>query len=131
MERPESTEELEKILKRDPFVVVDWYQRPDDDDVCEALVRALEDPHKIVRQAATKALIMMDDLYASTSIYGVLMRGSFHARMASIEVLGYIGKGDPLAIKYITHISRDPNKLIAGLAELALSRMTNSVRGLP
>jgi HEAT repeat protein len=41
-------------ISNDPMSVVELYSQPDDDDICEPLVRALEDPDK----TAIKALVL-------------------------------------------------------------------------
>ena len=121
--RPDSLAEITRLLKNDPFIVGEWYQEADDDDLCEALVRALEDPAPVVRRAAVRALVGLNDLYASTSIYGVLRGGSPEARLAAISVLGGIGAGDPLAIRYMAQATQDPDPVVATLAECTLVKM--------
>ncbi len=121
--RPDSLAEITRLLKDDPFVVGEWYQEPSDDDVCESLVRALEDPAPAVRRAAVRALVGLNDLYASTSIYGVLRGGSPEARRAAISALGEIGAGDPVAIRYMARAAQDPDPVVAALAECTLVKM--------
>jgi HEAT repeat protein len=121
--RPESLAEIRRLLEEDPFIVADWYRQPSDDDVCEALVRALEDPAPPARRAAARALIGLNDLYASTAIYGVLRNGSPEARLAAISVLGAIGSGDPLAISQMAQAAQDPDPVVATLAQCTLVRI--------
>jgi HEAT repeat protein len=122
---------LSKSLKArilsDPMAVADLYSQPDDDDICEPLVRALEDPHKIVRSAAISALISLNDMYASTSILWTLLHGSDLARIAAAEVLGRIGNGDIIAIRYLTEALHDPNSLVRNAAADALILISLSV----
>jgi HEAT repeat protein len=121
--RPDNDEEIRRLIQDDPFVVADWYQHPDDDDVCEALVRALADPSGTVRYAAVRALVGMNDLYASSSIYGVLAHGTPLARLAAIEVVERIGRGDALALRHLTRLATDGDTLIAERATRALASM--------
>lgn len=117
----------QKIL-RDPTAVADLYARPEDDDICEALVRALEDPDDLIRRAAVTALIMLDDLYAASSIYGVITHGSVPARRAAIEVLGQIGTGDPLAATYLISALMDPDPSIQKESDKALKKLGITVK---
>ena len=119
-----------KILK-DPTVVADLYARPEDQDVCEPLVKALEDPDELIRRAAIRALIMLDDLYASSSIYGVMSHGSVPARRAAVEVLGRIGTGDPLAAAYLIQALLDPDPSVQEDSEEALKKLGITVKKNP
>ena len=111
-----------KILK-DPTSVADLYARPEDQDVCEPLVRALEDPDDLIRRAAVSALVMLDDLYAASSIYGIVSQGSVPARIAAVEVLSRIGKGDSLAATHLIHALSDPDPSIRDCAAEALKKL--------
>jgi HEAT repeat protein len=117
----------QKILK-DPTAVADLYARPEDDDICEALVRALEDPDDLIHRATVTALIMLDDLYAASSIYGVITHGSVPARRAAIEVLGRIGTGDPLAATYLISALMDPDPSIQKESDKALKKLGITVK---
>lgn len=116
-----------KILK-DPIAVADLYARPEDDDICEPLVRALEDPDDLIRHAAVTALVMLDDLYAASSIYGVMTHGSVPARRAAVEVLGRIGTGDSLAATYLIHALSDPDFSVRQGAAEALKKLGITVK---
>ena len=111
-----------KILK-DPMAVADLYARPEDRDLCEPLVRALEDPDDLTRRAAVKALVMLDDLYAASSRYGVVTHGSIPARRASVEVLGRIGTGDPLAVTHLFNALSDSDPSVRECAAEALENL--------
>ncbi len=87
--------------------IADRYSHPNDDDENESLVRALEDPDESVRKIVVNALIMLNDLYAASSIIGVLLGGSKHARLAAAEVLGKLG--DPFAFFYLGKALKDPD----------------------
>lgn len=116
-----------KILK-DPTAVADLYARPEDDDICEPLVRALEDSDDLVRRAAVISLIMLDDLYAASSIYGVVTHSSIPARKAAIEVLGRIGTGDPLAASYLIQALLDPDPSVRQSATEALKKLGITIK---
>jgi HEAT repeat protein len=111
-----------KILK-DPTVVADLYAQTGDEDVCEPLVRALEDPDDLIRRAAVKALVLLDDLYAASSIYGVVTHGSVPARRAAVEVLSQIGKGDSLAATHLINALSDPDPSVQDCAAEALKNL--------
>jgi len=111
-----------KILK-DPAVAADLYAHPEDQDVCEPLVRALEDPDELIRQAAVRALVMLDDLYAASSIYGIVTHGSVPARRAAVEVLGRIGRGNPLAATHLINALSDPDPSVRDYAAEALENL--------
>ena len=100
--------------------VADLYSQTDDDDICEPLVRALQAPEKIVRQAAIDALICLNDMYASNSILWMLLHGNVHAREAAARVLAIIGKGDLLAIRYLVMALHDPDSFVRNAAADAL-----------
>jgi HEAT repeat protein len=119
--RPDDDAEISRLIQEDPFVVADWYQHPDDDDVCEPLVRALEDPSAMVRNAAVRALVAMNDLYAASSIHGVLSRGTRPARLAAIDVIAQIGLGDMLAFQHLVGLTTDADIVIAKHAKRALA----------
>jgi len=118
---------LKARISADPMSVADLYRQPDDRDICEPLVRALEDPHKIVRTAAIEALISLNDMYASTSILWTLLHGSDHARKAAAEVLGRIGNGDSLVIEYLSKALHDPISFVRNTAADALILVSLSV----
>jgi HEAT repeat protein len=117
----------QKILK-DPFAVVDLYDQPDDDDLCEPLVRALEDPDDLIRRAAVRALIMLNDLYAASSIYGVVTHGSVPARRAAVEVLGRIGTGDSLAATHLINALSDSDPSVRECAAEALKKLGITIK---
>jgi HEAT repeat protein len=114
-------------ISTDPMSVADLYSQPDDDDICEPLVRALEDSHKIVRSAAIDSLISLNDMYASTSILWMLLHGNVHARKASAEVLGTIGGNDITVINYLIKAMQDPDRFvrITTIEALVLNSMTS------
>jgi hypothetical protein len=126
-ERPESREERRRLLRNDPMVVADWYGRPDDDDVCEPCIRALEDPDEMVREAAVAELMALDDMYASTPIFGTLLHGSVPAREAAARVLGAIGRGDILAFQYLSKAVTDPEKTVRLAAVRALMQVSGGL----
>jgi len=119
-----------KILK-DPMAVADLYARPEDRDLCEPLVRALEDPDDLIRHTAVTALVLLDDLYAASSIYGVVTHGSVPARRASIEVLGRIGKGDSLAATHLFNALSDPDPSVRECAAKALEKLGIPIKKNP
>jgi len=104
----------------DPMSVADLYSQPDDDDICEPLVRALQDPDETVRLAAIESLICLNDMYASSSILWMLLHGNIYAREASARVLAVIGKGDILAIKYLAMALHDRDRSVRNAATDAL-----------
>ena len=115
-------------IMKDPLSVADLYARPEDQDVCEPLVRALEDPDELIRRAAIRALVMLDDLYAASPIYGVVTHGSIPARRAAVEVLGRIGRGDPLAATHLIHALSDPDPSVRDCAAEALENQGITVK---
>lgn len=127
MKRPESRKELEELLQDDPFVLAQWFGQPDDRDVCEPCIRALEDPDGIVREAAVSALIMLDDMYASMPIVATLLHGSAHAREAAARVLGAIGRGDPIAFQYLAVALTDSDKAVRLAAVRALKALAEGL----
>jgi HEAT repeat protein len=127
LEKPDSREKLLDILQDDPFIVAEWYSQPGDGDICEPLVRALEDPDEIVRAATVGALVSLNDLYAASSILWMLLHGSVHARKAAAEVLGAIGRGNLLAIQYLTKALEDPDNTVRRAAARAFMRVGGTV----
>jgi len=111
-----------KILK-DPFTAAELYAQPDDDDLCEPLVRALEDPDELIRRSAVRALVALNDLYAASSIFKVVTKGSIPARRAAVEVLGRIGSGNSLAAKYLIHALSDPDSSVRETSIDALKKL--------
>lgn len=65
-------------------------------------------------------LINLDDMYASHSILWMLLHGNTHARKAAARVLTEIGKGDLLAIQYLTMALHDPDRYVRNAAIEAL-----------
>jgi HEAT repeat protein len=114
-------------ISTDPMSVADLYSQPDDDDICEPLVRALEDSHKIVRSAAIDSLISLNDMYASTSILWMLLHGNVHARRASAEILGAIGGNDITVSNYLIQAMQDPDKIVRDKAieSLVINSLTS------
>lgn len=121
--RPNSVEAIRDALAADPFAPVEWYREPEDRDVCEPLIRALEDPLDFVRRAAVSALIALDDFYAATPIVRVLLHGSVPARTAAAEVLGEIAKGDLVAIQYLSKALSDPDAGVRTAVALSLEKV--------
>ncbi len=121
--RPDSIGAIRDALATDPFAPVEWYREPQDRDVCEPLIRALEDPLDLVRRAAVDALIRLDDFYAATPILGVLLHGSVPARTAAAEVLGEIATGDPLAIQYLSKALEYPDAGVRSAVALSLEKV--------
>lgn len=121
--RPDSVEAIRAALAADPFAPVEWYREPEDRDVCEPLIRALEDPLDLVRRAAVDALISLDDFYAATPILWVLLHGSVPARTAAAEVLGSIATGDALAIQYLSKALDDPDAGVRSAVALSLEKV--------
>ena len=121
--RPDSIETIRDALAADPFAPVEWYGQPEDRDICEPLIRALEDPLELVRRAAVDALISLDDFHAATPILWVLAHGSVPARTAAAEVLGEIGRGDQLAIQYLTRAQGDPDSGVRSAVARSLAKV--------
>jgi HEAT repeat protein len=111
----------------DPWsAVADKYSHPDDTDINESLVRALEAKDDHDRKLAIEALIALNDLYAASRIYWVVQNGSEHARMAAVEVLGRLCR-DTLTIHALVKVnSSDKSRLVRRAAAEALIR-----NGLP
>lgn len=103
-----------KLVRTNPFVVADLYAQPDDDDICEPLVRALEDPDRVIRKAAVEALVSLNDLHAASQIFWVVSRGSRHARKAAAEVLGKLK--DPMSIRCLIGALHDPDRAVRATA---------------
>jgi|WetSurMetagenome_2_1015567.scaffolds.fasta_scaffold190262_2 HEAT repeat protein len=118
--RKQLSKSLKARISTDPMSVADLYSQPDDHDICEPLVRALQDRDKIVRHAAIDALICLNDMYASSSILWMLLHGNIYAREAAARVLAFIGKGDLLAIRYLGMALNDPDSLVRDAAADAL-----------
>ncbi len=87
--------------------LIEKFSHPDDEDVNESLVRGLESEDESVRKAAADALVMLNDLYAASSIFGVLLNGSKHARLAAVDVLGELR--DPFGFFYLRKALKDPD----------------------
>jgi hypothetical protein len=92
------------------FDVADRYASDDDDDLCEPLVRALEDSDEKVRQLAVEGLVMLDDLYASSSILWTLLHGSRQARTSAATVLGRLR--NEFAIPYLEKALEDKDACV-------------------
>jgi HEAT repeat protein len=122
--RPDSIETIRHALAADPFIVAEWYGQAEDDDICEPLIRALEDPHELVRAAAVDALIALDDMYAASPIVGVLAHGSVPARTAAAEVLGEIGRGDQIAIHHLANALSDPDSGVRSAVARSLAKVS-------
>ena len=112
-------------LRSDPFAAAELYGQPGDRDICEPLVRALEDADLSVRRAAIEALVALNDLYAASSIYWTIRRGSGHARQAAAEVLGRLP--EPRSIPYLVEALQDPAAGIRAAAKNALVRIDQSI----
>ncbi len=112
-------------LGKDPFAAAELYARPGDRDLCEPLVRALEDEDRVVRRAAVEALVALNDLYAASSIYGAIRHGSDHARLAAAEVLGRLP--EPRSIPYLVEALQDASAEIRAAARNALVRIDRSI----
>lgn len=106
MKKLTQRKELIKRLRSDPLAVLELYNGPEDRDVNESLVRALEDESRVVRRAAVESLVALNDLYAASSIYWTLRKGSDHARLAAAEVLGRLP--EPFSIPYLVDALQDP-----------------------
>ena len=91
----------------DIMELIEKFAHPDDEDVNESLVRGLESEDESVRKAAADALVMLNDLYAASSIFGVLLNGSKHARLAAVDVLGELR--DPFGFFYLRKALKDPD----------------------
>lgn len=116
MKKPNNSKSQGKSPQYDPdkwLEIVERYSQPNDDDINESLVRALEDPDESVRKIVVEELIMLHDLYAASSIAGVLLFGSKHARLAAAEVLGKLQ--DPFGFFYLIKAlaDHDPEVRIA------------------
>jgi HEAT repeat protein len=107
----------------DPWsAIADKYSHPDDTDINESLVRALEAKDDHDRKLAIEALIALNDLYAASRIYWVVQNGSKHARMAAVEVLGRLCH-DTLTIHALVKVnSSDKSHLVRRTAADALIR---------
>jgi HEAT repeat protein len=105
-------------LSKDPFAAAELYGQPGDKDICEPLVRALEDTEGKVRRAAIEALVALNDLYAASSISWTIRHGSDHARLAATEVLGRLP--EPSSIPCLVECLQDPVVEIRALAIDAL-----------
>lgn len=103
-----------KLIRTNPFVVADLYAQPDDDDICEPLVRALEDQDRVIRKAAVEALVDLNDLHAASQIFWMVSRGSRHARRAAAEILGRLS--DPLCIHSLMGALHDPDRAVRATA---------------
>ncbi len=121
--RPSQIDEIVKALRDDPLVITKWYGRDDDRDVCEPLIRALDDPTFLVREMAVRELIALNDLYASMSILGTLARGTLPARLAAVEILSEIGKGNVQVFQHLAMAMTDPEKVVRLAACRALIRL--------
>ena len=107
----------------DPWsVVAEKYSYPDDTDINESLVRALEAKDNNDRKLAIEALIALNDLYAASRIYWVVLNGSKHARMAAVKVLGRLCH-DTQTIRALVKVnSSDKSRYVRRAAAEALER---------
>ncbi len=69
-------------------VIVEKYGHPDDIDINESLVRALEGEDNIDRRIAVESLVALNDLHAAGRVYWLVENGSEQTRLAVVEVLG-------------------------------------------
>ena len=72
----------------DIMELIEKFAHPDDGDVNESLVRALEATDTSDRKAAVDELVALNDLHAASRIFWVILNGSKHARLAAVDVLG-------------------------------------------
>ena len=91
----------------DIMELIEKFAYPDDEDVNESLVRGLENEDESVRKAVAEELVMLNDLYAASSIFGVLLNGSKHARLAAADVLSELR--DPFGFLYLSKALKDPD----------------------
>lgn len=91
----------------DIMELIEKFSHPDDEDVNESLVRGLESEDESVRKAVAEEIVMLNDLYATSSIFGVLLNGSKHARLAAADVLGELR--DPFGFFYLGKALKDPD----------------------
>ena len=92
----------------DLLEVAERYSHPDDEDINESLVRALESTDTSDRKVAVDELVALNDLYAASRIFWVILNGSKHARIAAAEVMGKLGGS--LAVLSLTKALKDPDK---------------------
>ena len=108
----------------DPWsAVADKYSHPDDTDINESLVRALEAKDDNDRKLAVEALIALNDLYAASRIYWVVLNGSKHARMAAVEVLGRLCKDTYTLHALVKVNSSDKSRYVRWAAAEALEKI--------
>lgn len=102
--------------------VAEKYSHPDDEDINESLVRALEAKDDSDRKIAVESLVGLNDLYAASRIYWIAINGSKDARMAAVEVLERLCH-DTLTIHTLVKVnSSDKNRLVRRAAAEALER---------
>jgi len=107
----------------DPWsAVAEKYSHPDDEDINESLVRALEAKDDSDRKSAIEALIALNDLYAASRIYWVVLNGSKHARMAAVEVLGRLCHDTRTLHALVKVNSSDKSRYVRRAAAEALER---------
>ncbi len=84
--------------------VAEKYSHPEDTDINESLVWALEADDETDRKIAVRELIALNDLYAASRIYWLVINGSEHARLAAVEVLAALCK-DMMTLHYLVNVS--------------------------
>jgi len=107
----------------DPWLAVaEQHSHPDDTDINESLVRALEAKDDSDRKLATEALVALNDLYAASRIYWVVINGSEHARMTAVEVLGRLCHDTMTLYALVKANSSDKSRLVRLAAAAVLER---------
>ena len=91
----------------DIMELIEKFAHPDDEDVNESLVRALEATDTSDRKAAVDELVALNDLHAASRIFWVILNGSKHARLAAVDVLGELR--DPFGFFYLGKALKDPD----------------------
>ena len=127
VKRPRSIHRVIEALRDDPLVIARWYGDAEDRDVCESLVRALEDRDFVVREMAVRELVRLHDLYASRSILMTLAHGSTPARLAAVEVLAEIGRGDISTFQHLTIQLTGPDQVVRLAVCRALVRLADGL----
>jgi HEAT repeat protein len=122
---PPDRADVAKRILSDPFAVIDLYEQPELCDICVPLVQALEDPSPVFRRAAIECLVALNDLYAASSIYGTILHGSDHARLATVEILCRLP--EPFSIPYLLKALKDPVAEIRGFAIEALVKIDQDI----
>lgn len=103
--------------------IADKYSHQDDDDINESFVRALETKNEEDRKIAIDALIGLDDLYAASRIYWLVIHGGKDARLAAVEVLGRLCR-DTMTLHTLVQVGRtDPSEDIRQATAAALEKL--------